>query len=100
MRRWQNAFTRAAVLPLNPASQTDIGYSPKIKLPYAAYAKNGTAAVVTTDPMAEIGVRARWPWSVSPLIPSSADGLHWQPAAGTPSCCLTSFIAVRKPLLQ
>jgi hypothetical protein len=39
-------------------SQTDIGYSPKIKLPYAAYAKNGTAPVVTTDPMAQIGVRA------------------------------------------
>ena len=37
--------------------QTDIGYSPKITLPYAAYAKAGTAAIATTNATAQIGVR-------------------------------------------
>jgi len=38
--------------------QTDIGYSPKITLPYAAYVKSGTAAIATTNATAQIGVRA------------------------------------------
>ncbi len=39
------------------ALQTDIGYSPKITLPYAAYAKSKTAAVAVTNSTAQIGVR-------------------------------------------
>ena len=48
--------------------QTDIGYSPKITLPYAAYVKNHTAAIATTNPAAEIGVRTRQ-LGPSPCLP-------------------------------
>ena len=52
----------------NAVPQTDIGYSPKITLPYAAYFKNHTNAIMTTNASAEIGVcteRLWQPWPTS-----------------------------------